>query len=504
MHKVNRALGQALLILVITACAPFEEEAPAEAEPAQAEAGPIQSQIAGTTVELNATESTGTDISYHWQLRSTPGDSVPAISNLEAKKPTFSAYQPGAYVAQLIVIDSGGGTSKDFTVVNVAATEGSSQGLVDHTGFKQACNECHNGIIARGRPSDHIEATVFCVVCHSTLAWTPNIAIDHNEIFGVCTSCHNDIRVLGKPVNHIVTTAECNQCHIAGTTFSVAAFPGAAMDSGFDVGILNDDDDDDEGGSNGDHPPIGGLMCVNCHNNSIEEGKESDHILTTDLCEACHTTRDWERFATVDHTQVIGVCSSCHSKPGRHITTTLECNACHGTAQWTPTISGGTGSGGTGGTGTGGGTAVDHSRFTSTTICMNCHDGTTATGKPLGHVVTSSDCDTCHSTVSWASIGGGSGSVDHSNFTQQTVCMNCHNGSNATGKPLGHFLTSNDCDICHMTTSFSGRLVINHSSFTMATVCMDCHNGVIAEGKDRGHVVTTLDCDACHNTRNFD
>ena len=81
-------------------------------------------------------------------------------------------------------------------------------------------------------------------------------------------------------------------------------------------------------------------MCVDCHNNVVEEGKEDDHILTTNVCEACHTTEDWERILTVDHVEVLGDCSSCHNndiaqgKPPGHVMTTQECNACHSTTSW--------------------------------------------------------------------------------------------------------------------------------------------------------------------------
>jgi hypothetical protein len=447
------------IILVNSACAPAstdsaQNQAPGAIEPAKAEAGAIQFRNAGNTVQLDASGSSGTDLTYHWTFRSIPSGSTARVSDFEAANPTFVVEQPGSYVAQLIVMDRANGTSKDFTVVNIAATQAGelNASLLDHTGLDANCQACHNGVSAAGRPVNHIESTEECVVCHSVAAWSPNIAIDHNEILGTCSNCHNGIRAPGKPATHIITAEECNLCHNAGTTFSVAIMPAETLTtlddhppigdllcidchnnvveegkpadhipasdnceschttSDWDVGVASgggseddeddgDEDDDDSGGEEeNDHPPIGDLLCIDCHNNVVEEGKEDDHILTTDLCEACHNTNDWEPVVTVDHTQVIGECSSCHDndtaqgKPDDHIVTDEECNVCHSTIEWTPT--GGTGGGSSSGT-------VDHSNFTQATVCMDCHNGTIATGKPAGHVITSSDCDVCHTTTAW-------------------------------------------------------------------------------------------------------
>jgi uncharacterized protein YlaI len=448
------------LIAVVSACSPAatDGEQPIVIEPANAEAGVIQLNNIGSTIILDASESTGTGLTFHWTFRSIPAGSTVKLSDFEAANPSFIVDQPGTYVAQLVVMDSAEGTSKDFTVVNILPTsiDALTDTLLDHAALDASCHECHDGVSATGKPVNHIESTSQCVVCHSVAAWSPNIAIDHNEILGTCSTCHNGIRAPGKPLTHIETTAECNQCHNAGTTFTIAIMPGevlTALDdddeeeeqndhppigdlmcvdchnnvveegkpddhipasdncaachttsdwdiagsSGGDVVRDEDDDDDEEEDDEkeNDHPPIGNLMCIDCHNNVAEEGKEDDHILATDACEACHNTNDWEPVVTVDHTQVIGECSSCHNndiaqgKPNGHVDTTSECNICHSTAGWTPTTSGGAVN------------TVDHSVFTTATVCMDCHNGSVATGKPSGHVDTSSDCDVCHTTTAW-------------------------------------------------------------------------------------------------------
>jgi len=61
------------------------------------------------------------------------------------------------------------------------------------------------------------------------------------------------------------------------------------------------------------------------------------HIPATNLCEDCHNVLTFASVARVDHTQVLGVCSSCHNgviatgKFAGHIATTAECNTCHST-----------------------------------------------------------------------------------------------------------------------------------------------------------------------------
>ena len=270
------------------------------------------------------------------------------------------------------------------------------------------CFDCHNNIIEEGKPTDHIPASDTCENCHVTTDWEdvagggtiapePDpVEIDEHPPIGdaMCFDCHNNVIEEGKPEDHIPASNTCENCHVTTDWDDVIGGSGSG-------GSITDDDDDE---GDDEHPPIGDMACVECHNNIIEEGKEDDHILTTDLCEACHTTNDFEPAITVDHTQVIGVCSSCHDneiamgKPPGHIDTAAECDNCHSTNSWTPAS--GSGGGGNAGGGGGAGT-VDHSGFTQATVCMNCHNGTLAMGKPAGHVTTSSDCDVCHVVTGW-------------------------------------------------------------------------------------------------------
>jgi hypothetical protein len=70
-------------------------------------------------------------------------------------------------------------------------------------------------------------------------------------------------------------------------------------------------------------------------------------------------------------------------------------------------------------------------------------------------------------------------SFDHANVVPGT-CAQCHNGTSATGKPAGHWVTSLSCDSCHRTTAWTPITHVhtspdypgNHHS---GVQCTDCH-----------------------------
>jgi RHS repeat-associated protein len=73
-----------------------------------ANAGPNQSIIVGTTVQLDGSGSTDVDsqpLTYLWSFVSVPNGSNAALSNTTAVKPTFFADVLGSYVVQLVVND---------------------------------------------------------------------------------------------------------------------------------------------------------------------------------------------------------------------------------------------------------------------------------------------------------------------------------------------------------------------------------------------------------------
>jgi hypothetical protein len=123
--------------------------------------------------------------------------------------------------------------------------------------------------------------------------------------------------------------------------------------------------------------------------------------------------------------------------------------------------------------------------------CFSCHDGSTASGKPVNHIASNNTCDDCHSTNAWIPAV-----FDHASVAPGT-CTTCHNGTTASGKPAGHVSTTAQCDDCHSTIAWLPAS-FDHSQATGP--CSSCHNGTTATGKSGGHFVTGLQCDECHTT----
>lgn len=236
--------------------------------------------------------------------------------------------------------------------------------------------------------------------------------------------------------------------------------------------------------------------CAYCHDGHLAQGdgpidpvmgKSGNHMATSNVCEACHTTFGFNLIRYVDHGEVFGRCSSCHDgvlaigKSQFHVTTDAECDNCHTTESFL---------------------ALDaHGRFDHSGItrgCATCHNGAIAMGMPDLHIPThGSDCGSCHSTRQFIPAF-----VDHSTITDN--CASCHNGTDAIGQPLGHPDMAVDCGICHDTAMFSLGGVFNHRVVEPAVQpCAGCHNdsnSINARGKSSAinHVVTAEDCYLCH------
>ena len=135
--------------------------------------------------------------------------------------------------------------------------------------------------------------------------------------------------------------------------------------------------------------------CVTCHSGDptrVTIGRSSAHIPTLTVeCSSCHNTSSFTLVWAMSHTIVDSFrCDSCHNgsytsynanaKLTSHIPTIMDCKTCHNTNNWVV------------------GHATIHAGIT--TGCVNCHNGTYATGKinyVPGHPITSDQCETCHS-----------------------------------------------------------------------------------------------------------
>ena len=384
---------------------------------------------------------------------------------------------------------------------------------VDHSQVLGSCISCHNGVVASGKSSNHITTTDSCDACHTVQTWIPADAfVDHTQVVGECVDCHNGIIASGQALNHIDTQESCGLCH--STVFWLPA-----IDSGQQPPAPNPGSDPNQpptepqpGGT--DHSNFVGT-CVSCHNGIDATGKSANHIITTDRCDACHTTQIWAPMLLVDHTQVIGSCVSCHNgilatgKSPLHPASDDQCETCHNSITWLPALP--APDPGTGPTppptdpqpqpGT-----TDHSNFVGS--CVSCHNGVDASGKSASHIITTDLCEACHTTQLWVPAL----TTDHNEVVG--ICVSCHNGVIASGKSPTHPASDDQCDACHMTitwitdtntppdTTPSPQPIpgtVDHSGF--AGTCVSCHDGVQASGKPAGHIATTANCDACHVTQ---
>ena len=88
--------------------------------------------------------------------------------------------------------------------------------------------------------------------------------------------------------------------------------------------------------------------------------------------------------------------------------------------------------------------------------------------------MTSASCDSCHGTLAWKPAR-----FDHSTIT--SGCAGCHNGTTATGKPTGHMQTARECSACHKYPAWT-PLVFKHTSSEYPgdhtgtnPTCLACH-----------------------------
>ena len=187
------------------------------------------------------------------QIQAAPAQPLPSAS---AARPL-----PGASAAMDLLRRLGLGGIGRASVA--ALTPG---GKVDHAALGgQACQSCHNGVLATAKGPTHPRTTAACADCHSTMAWQPVRRIDHADVLGTCASCHTGtggtVRSAGHPVGN-----DCDRCHTT-SAWTPAAF---------------------------DHSTVLGGTCASCHDGQKAPGKSPGHLLTTQSCDTCHYVLGWK------------------------------------------------------------------------------------------------------------------------------------------------------------------------------------------------------------------
>jgi hypothetical protein len=183
-----------------------------------------------------------------------------------------------------------------------------------HPAVINGCADCHNGVAAGGKQSNHVVTKAPCESCHKSTVTFAGALMNHAGLIANCAGCHNGRAAPAKPANHIITNAPCESCHR-----STVAFAGARID----------------------HTRMT-APCASCHNGGSATGKPPDHILTNAPCDTCHRSTATFAGAQVDHTRMTAPCANCHNgttaqgRPPRHFLATLPCESCHRTANWIP------------------------------------------------------------------------------------------------------------------------------------------------------------------------
>lgn len=414
-------------------------------------------------------------------------------------------------------------------------------GTFDHSSITSPCSACHNGTTAKGtdsapNPPGHPSISVECNNCHTTVTFSAPF-VNHSTVTpGSCgqSGCHdglstaNGLPIIGKnsaPNPHPDTgniVEACDLCH--DTT-------GFNLGGVFDHGVL------------ARHP----IACKSCHDGQNATGMIAGHIgiSASSDCSNCHNTSTFVG-GFIDHAtapEVIGAgaqCTDCHD--GTHTWSFIDSNGATVTLDipgvpTTPPFPQALEDIHTAATGqscgschTAGGSfalaTVDHSGFGTLASpnpsidCISCHDGTTATGKNVGHLDTAEQCGACHDPQSDSFSGAG---YDHSSLsitgnTSSPSCESCHNGTAAIGKSLTHVpfptVGDHDCLVCHHDSTYTSFAMqtFNHQDVVTANgntpiTCNSCHDGkshdgVIVISKPSGHIPTTSDCSLCHDSTN--
>lgn len=225
----------------------------------------------------------------------------------------------------------------------------------NHTGIMPGtcATQCHNGILAAGKPGSHttaLKSTSACDTCHRFSAWFPTFYNHTSVVPGSCQTCHNGATATSKPSNHtgLKASLSCDQCH---NTF------------GWMPARYN-------------HLGVAPGSCSTCHNGSSAAGRPTNHsgAKASMPCDSCHNTTAWLP-AQYNHIGVApGMCLTCHAaqRPTSHTARgyTGSCDACHSIgSRWT----------------------FNHALQQGKHTCNICHSGHN----------NSTPCDYCHSVSKW-------------------------------------------------------------------------------------------------------
>lgn len=79
-------------------------------------------------------------------------------------------------------------------------------------GTPRTCENCHNNIVAEGKPFRHIPTSLQCSACHTEQDWRL-ARFDHAGFDFGCARCHNNFTAPGMTAGHPPTGRVCEDCH---------------------------------------------------------------------------------------------------------------------------------------------------------------------------------------------------------------------------------------------------------------------------------------------------
>jgi hypothetical protein len=380
-------------------------------------------------------------------------------------------------------------------------------GIYVHLSTDTNCLSCHNGTTATGMTTPpHIPSgSVQCSSCHTNTAtsfttYTMNHASVNTQR---CDSCHNGSYLSEGTkgaygtvsyAGHVATGGnDCASCHAAAVSGGYVSWSGATyVHTASDTNCINcHNGTTATGHTTPPHIPSGTVQCSNCHTNtatSFTTYTMTHSAVTSSRCDSCHNGS----YTSQGTTGAYGTASYAGHVP----TNGNDCVTCHAKA-----VSGGYVSWS--------GATYVHSA--SDTNCSSCHNGTTATGNttPPHIPVTGIQCSNCHTNTA---TSFSTYTMNHAAVTASR-CDSCHNGSYTsqgtkgaygTASFAGHVATNgNDCVTCHAAAvsggyvSWSGGIYIHSAGDTN---CINCHNGTTASGMTTPpHIPSgTVQCSNCH------
>lgn len=429
-------------------------------------------------------------------------------------------------------------TSTGFPLVGVHATTACESCHVGgvFVGTPRACDGCHavgKRVVATPKSVKHIVTDAPCETCHFNTSTFFGARFNHGTALpGQCDNCHNGRISTGKPSNHPATIYSCDNCHRTS-----AWIPASwnHRDTASDCSVCHQAAGPGRNYNSATHLPMSmgpatfTGNCKACHTNYYTFlSAFYNHSNAGTACQNCHgsggaavagpvATYTGVRFAGTAGVQ------SVHAAIGAAPFAAATCQSCHRSVA---TFLGAT---------------YDHSGAAAAG-CTTCHAGAASTyggyvGKATTQIHTAATtvgilpgvgngCSVCHSTANFSSWAGARYAHNDAAYTTKMgtgSCAGCHDGTAPPIKPIpvnhtnaftvGLVTTPSgptSCSACH--TSFSSWTQMNHAALTMLGGCKACHDSgknpglyfANMEKKSNGHKGynnATQDCISCHTNQ---